>query len=90
MAAMGRLAVIADDLSAQLEVSDLDLAYQVRCAGAAVRAALKTYLQPWLDGSHPNAFVYDLAWGGVLARETLKDKKYDFGAGLYNDHHFQW
>lgn len=49
-------------------------------------AQLKQALHPWLQ----HRFKYDQSYGGVLCDESLQDKMKDFGAGWYNDHHFQY
>jgi endo-1,3(4)-beta-glucanase len=51
---------------------------------------LKQYLQPWLEGTNPNALLYDTLYGGIVSTNGLKDFGADFGQGLYNDHHFHY
>lgn len=50
---------------------------------------MKTFVQPWLDGSNPDALLYDQTYGGVVSTNGVKDPAQDFGQGYYNDHHFQ-
>ena len=51
---------------------------------------MKSFVQPWLTGSNPDALVYDQTYGGVVSTNGIKDPAQDFGQGYYNDHHFQF
>ena len=75
-AAMGRLALIADELG------------DTATAGS-LRAALAAELAPWLAPDSPR-LVYDRTWGGILAAGAERDPGAAFGQGYYNDHHFHY
>lgn len=77
LAAIGRLAIIADELREDVIASN-------------IRCRLKSYIEPWLKGTNSNALLYDPVWGGIISTEATKDKMADFGSGMYNDHHFQY
>jgi endo-1,3(4)-beta-glucanase len=47
-------------------------------------------LQPWIADSNSDYLVYDRTWGGVVPNGGLQSPQADFGAGWYNDHHFQF
>ncbi|CAI5498230.1 unnamed protein product [Closterium sp. Naga37s-1] len=58
---------------------------------AAVLPPLRTALSAWLDGTFPgNRLLYDPTWGGVVSEAGSLDQGADFGAGMYNDHHFHY
>mmetsp|Transcript_1217 Transcript_1217/g.3601 ORF Transcript_1217/g.3601 Transcript_1217/m.3601 type:complete len:720 (+) Transcript_1217:142-2301(+) len=77
VAAMGRLAVIADELGNT-------------ATAAAIRGRMKEVLAPWLAGTNSNPLKYDTKYGGITALNGLLDSSADFGAGVYNDHLFHW
>lgn len=45
---------------------------------------------PWLVGTNADNLLYDLTFGGVVPQRGLLDDQADYGAGLYNDHHFHY
>ncbi|CAI5462114.1 unnamed protein product [Closterium sp. Yama58-4] len=58
---------------------------------AAVLPPLRTALSAWLDDTFPgNRLLYDPTWGGVVSEAGSRDQGADFGAGMYNDHHFHY
>ncbi|CAI7924958.1 unnamed protein product, partial [Closterium sp. NIES-54] len=58
---------------------------------AAVLPPLRTALSAWLDGTFPgNHLLYDPTWGGVVSEAGSLDQGAEFGAGMYNDHHFHY
>ncbi|CAI5534053.1 unnamed protein product [Closterium sp. Naga37s-1] len=58
---------------------------------AAVLSPLRTALSAWLDGTFPgNRLLYDHTWGGVVSEAGSRDHGAEFGAGMYNDHHFHY
>ncbi|CAI5990821.1 unnamed protein product [Closterium sp. NIES-64] len=58
---------------------------------AAVLPPLRTALSAWLDGTFPgNRLLYDPTWGGVVSEAGSRDQGAEFGAGMYNDHHFHY
>ncbi|CAI7782493.1 unnamed protein product [Closterium sp. NIES-53] len=58
---------------------------------AAVLPPLRTALSAWLDGTFSgNRLLYDPTWGGVVSEAGLRDQGAEFGAGMYNDHHFHY
>jgi endo-1,3(4)-beta-glucanase len=75
-AALGRLALIADELG--------DTA-----TAATVRAHLRTALAAWLEPGTAK-LVHDTTWGGIVATGAEKDPGAAFGQGYYNDHHFHY
>lgn len=77
MAAMARLAIIADDME------DFETATEIR-------QNLKRILGQWLNGSNSNPLVYDSSWGGIVSTNGMRDSGADFGNGWYNDHHFHY
>ncbi|MEW6284295.1 MAG: glycosyl hydrolase, partial [Candidatus Eremiobacterota bacterium] len=76
-AAMGRLALIADELGETGKAREM-------------RSALKAALEPWLNGANSDPLRYDTTWGGLVALNGVNDVHADFGAGYYNDHHFHY
>jgi endo-1,3(4)-beta-glucanase len=76
-AKLGRLILIADELN---EVT----------IASSKREQLAKVLEPWLNGTTANAFVYDRTWGGVLTTNGHRDSGADYGNGVYNDHHFHY
>ncbi|GMH35794.1 hypothetical protein BSKO_03662 [Bryopsis sp. KO-2023] len=75
ISAMGRLALIADELGETSVAGDC-------------RERMKQEYMPWLMGQNDDAYVYDEDWGGIVPTNGLADMGADFGAGYYNDHHF--
>ncbi|CAI6002492.1 unnamed protein product [Closterium sp. NIES-64] len=58
---------------------------------AAVLPPLQSALSAWLDGTFPgNRLLYDPTWGGVVSEAGSLDQGAEFGAGMYNDHHFHY
>ena len=51
---------------------------------------VKRWLEPWLEGTNDDKFVYDKSYRGVVTNQGLADKMADFGLGWYNDHHFHF
>jgi endo-1,3(4)-beta-glucanase len=76
LAAMGRLAVIADALNDDAIAGE-------------VRQRLAVQLAPWLAGTMPR-FEYDRTWGGIVADGAVDSPTAFFGQGYYNDHHFHY
>eukprot|EP01041_Mallomonas_annulata_P008922 gene8922-18461_t len=74
---MARLALIADNLG----IAD---ARQIAITN------LENSLNPWIQCTNPNPFVYDRIWGGVISTHGLVDPNAEFGLGWYNDHHFHY
>eukprot|EP00667_Euglena_gracilis_P004593 EG_transcript_4617 len=52
--------------------------------------ALDAALAPWLQGTNPNALLYDITYGGVCTHDGLRNAAADYGNGYYNDHHFHY
>ena len=87
MAAIGRMAIIADEMAALESASASSLA----AAATSLRTKLKAALDARLNaaGTGNNAsLVYDTTWGGLI---VYKDARYslehNFGNRVYNDHH---
>ena len=76
MAALGRLALIADELG------ETDLAGQYR-------DNLLKAMESWLNPS-TGKLVYDQTWGGIVDQNGINDPGANFGMGFYNDHHFHF
>ncbi|CAI7808002.1 unnamed protein product [Closterium sp. NIES-53] len=58
---------------------------------AVVLSPLRTALSAWLDGTFPgNCLLYDPTWGGVVSEAGSRDQGAEFGAAMYNDHHFHY
>jgi endoglucanase Acf2 len=51
---------------------------------------LEQWIIPWLQGMNSEPLVYDKVYGGLVSAQGLTDMVADFGAGWYNDHHFQF
>ncbi|KAG2445657.1 hypothetical protein HXX76_000266 [Chlamydomonas incerta] len=90
MAAIGRMAIIADEMAALEPASASSLA----AAAASMRTKLKAALDARLNaaGTGNNAsLVYDTTWGGLI---VYKDARYslehNFGNRVYNDHHYHY
>lgn len=77
LAALGRLALIADELG-EAETAD------------RFRESLQEELNPWLEGRNPTPLVHDQTWGGIVSSSAIKDSRVGFGQGFYNDHHFHY
>jgi endo-1,3(4)-beta-glucanase len=77
VAAVARLALIADELGEDALASEL-------------RAKISGWLEPWLAGGAGSRLLYDSSWGGLVSRPGIADAGADFGLGYYNDHHFQY
>lgn len=77
MGAVGRLALIADELG------EADTA-------TALRKRLAAQLEEWLTGGGADPLVYEPTYGGLCSANGLADKAADFGGGWYNDHHFHY
>ena len=61
MAALGRLAIIADELGDE-------------STAKAVRSRLAAGLEAWLTGKNADALVYEGTWGGVASSNGLADQ----------------
>jgi endo-1,3(4)-beta-glucanase len=83
---MGRLALVADELSQQLP----EVAEQLQSSAQRLRTNLRRHIEPWLAGTASDALCYDVTWGGLVPRKALTDAGYAYGSGLYNDHHFHY
>jgi endo-1,3(4)-beta-glucanase len=77
LAAMGRLALIADELG-ETETA------------AFIRNRLKIDMDTWLLATNWNKLVYDSTWGGICSQSSMQNVYADFGLGWYNDHHFHY
>ncbi|KAJ2887071.1 hypothetical protein FB639_001444 [Coemansia asiatica] len=77
VARAARIALIADEIN---DNESRDLAID----------QATNWLEPWLNGTNADYFVYDLEWSGVISKAGLSDPMADFGQGLYNDHHFHY
>jgi len=77
LSAMGRLALIADELG------NATIAEKIR-------SNLKTDLDVWLTANNSNHFVYDTTWKGICTKGGMDDINMDFGNAWYNDHHFHY
>ena len=75
MAAIARLALIADELG-ETGLAD------------TFRTNLKSFLEPWLQNN--GKLVYDRSWGGIVDSMGINDPGANFGMGYYNDHHFHF
>ena len=47
----------------------------------AALGAVEVALRPWLEGSNPNALLYDETYGGLVTTNGLSDFMADFGEG---------
>jgi endo-1,3(4)-beta-glucanase len=74
---MSRLALIADNLG-------------IAEARQQALSNLEQWIIPWLQGMNSEPLVYDKVYGGLVSAQGLTDMVADFGAGWYNDHHFQF
>ena len=74
VAKVARLALIAE------EVGNATLA-------AKAVQGLRGALQPWLNGSNADAFVYDTTWKGLISSNGVESQDADFGNGWYNGEH---
>lgn len=77
MGAVGRLALIADELGEDQVAQGL-------------RKRLATKLEEWLSGKGKDPLTYDPTYGGIVSTMGLADRAADFGGGWYNDHHFHY
>ncbi len=77
IAAMGRLALIADELGET-------------ATAAEIRAGMAEQLAPWLATTGNGKLAYDQTWGGIIAAGAENDPGAAFGQGFYNDHHFHY
>ncbi len=76
-AALGRLAVIADELNEPT-------------LAAQVRSNLGNALENRLAGLDGDPLLYDQDWGGLVATSGISNPAAAFGQGYYNDHHFHY
>ena len=72
VAAMGRLALIADTLGEKV-------------IATGIRSRMKSVLSPWMTGQNPDKLQYDPHWGGICSSASLADGGADFGNGHYNE-----
>lgn len=77
MAAVARLALIADELDEPKLASEL-------------RARVASKLESWLSGGGQDPLLYEKSYGGMVSTNGIKDRGADFGGGWYNDHHFHY
>lgn len=77
MGAVGRLALIADELGEE-------------ATAAALRQRLAAKLEEWLSGGGQDPLQYEPTYGGLVSANGLADRAADFGGGWYNDHHFHY
>lgn len=68
----------------------------------AITAAMKVFLNPWLDNDagsvSSRSLMYDTTWGGVLSNSAHSVSPADdpqsttaeAGNAVYNDHHYHW
>lgn len=76
MSRTARLVLIADELN------ETD-------ASRRLRARLAEALEPWLNGTNPDPLLHDTLWGGVVFASGVANSGAGYGAGYYNDQHFQ-
>ncbi|KAG2453738.1 hypothetical protein HYH02_001949 [Chlamydomonas schloesseri] len=90
MAAISRMALIADEMAALEPASASSLA----TAASSLRARLKAVLDARLNaaGTANNAsLVYDTTWGGLIVyKDARYDLEHNFGNRVYNDHHYHY
>jgi len=77
MAAVARLALIADELGETARAK-------------ALRKRLATKLEEWFTGGGTDPLQYEPTYGGICSSMGLADRAADFGGGWYNDHHFHY
>jgi len=77
LARHARLMLMAD------EMAEGDLA-------AAYESQLVRALEPWLDGRNADPLLHDSVWGGVVFSSGIANEHAGYGAGYYNDQHFQY
>jgi len=77
MGAVGRLALIADELGEN-------------ATATALRGRLAKKLEEWLKGDGKDPLQYEPTYGGLVSADGLADRAADFGGGWYNDHHFHY
>lgn len=92
LAAIGQMALIADDLGAAAGITAGEAA-DLRIVAASLRSILTTHITNRLttntavDGS----LVYDNTWGGLITyRDASSHTNNYFGNNEYNDHHFHY
>ncbi|GIL47383.1 hypothetical protein Vafri_4213 [Volvox africanus] len=92
LAALGRMAVIADELSAAATTTATE-ANDLRAVASSLRTLLRNYVSarivtnPGVEAS----LVYDTTWGGlILYRDAFTHTSNFFGNSEYNDHHFHY
>ena len=51
---------------------------------------LQNALTPWLEGTNPDAFLYDTTYGGIVTTDGIASSGADYGNGWYNDHHLHY
>ncbi len=51
---------------------------------------LENALDPWLNSTNDNHFIYDQTYGGILTVNGINNFAAEYGSGLYNDHHFHY
>jgi hypothetical protein len=94
LAALGRMAVIADELAATSPGGDTgEEAAELRSVAASLRALLEPHLNgrlvtnPLVEAS----LVYDMTWGGAITyHDASTHTSAYFGNSVYNDHHYHW
>ncbi|EFJ51031.1 hypothetical protein VOLCADRAFT_88258 [Volvox carteri f. nagariensis] len=92
LAALGRMAVIADELAAYSSTPLAD-ASALRNAASSLRSLLTTHVNARIT-TNPAAeasLVYDTTWGGLITyRDATEHKSLYFGNSEYNDHHYHY
>ncbi len=87
MAAVGRMALIADQLAAQTGSSQQQA--DLVATAANLRDKLRSYLRPRIRSNAAvlASVAYDTTWGGLIPYvDALGDTETQFGNRAYNDH----
>lgn len=103
MAKWGHMAVIADELADLYKTGGKypDSTKYTQCQNVAqnIRARLKSFLQPWLDGTNlpwvdkqlkQDYLRYDTKMGGIIDQNDYDVVGSNFLNSLYTDHHFHY
>lgn len=72
---MGRIVLIAQELGQQ----DIE---------SEVRIRMKKSVEPWMNGTFSDKFVYDETHSGINTILSINNMGANYGFGKYNDHHF--
>ena len=85
---VARLAQLAH-IAHELELGD-DSKEKFGIVTTQATKLLHHYLSYFLESKNDDYLVYDVAFGGIVTKNGLRDKQEDFGNGWYNDHHFHY